>query len=658
MRNPLRGLFQTKSIGIHRIEGLSGFEHLTDVNNLNSYKDSLYLYIGVSMIMKRVAGIPLELYKIKNRKGDVTEVFDHPLLDVLSNPNSFQSAREFWELSVSHYLLSGDCFWLLERNGTKIEQMVVLRPDYVEVALSADGKTIVGYDYRHHTVQRFKPEDVLHIRNTDPTNPLRGVGVVRPARSRILTEIEATAYQASFFKNQGRPDFAVFADADVDEEKAADFRMRWKAVFGGKNAGSVGIFGRNVKSVQELNKTPKEMDFIASQHFLRDDILAALRIPKAMVTSDDVNLANAKEAYRVFLQEAVTPVFEAFLDVINTKLVPTVDQSVFFDFTDPAPVDREMLLKETSQLKRDGIITANEARAMYNYDALEGGDALSASPQAIQALAETAKQFIRKRPLLAKKLDAMEKMADLIISSEPKRQLNSIFPDQKSKEAYGKAYNDRIDRKAEVVKEALDTFHEGMLKRILQNELSPTTFMDLIGEKSLAKALFGPIMEKLYKEAGQEALDGLFRKSGEHFFTDAVLLAAIDGRVGFFTNSIVDTTFEVLKAKIADGIKEGHGIEKIGRSLRDYFEDMTVKRARTIAQTETSFVLSKATNDAYQQSAVVTGKEWLTVGDEKVRPEHADNNGKIVPKGATFPNGESHPGDHSVNCRCVLLPAI
>lgn len=659
MRNPFKGLFQTKSIAIHKVDTFKGFEHFADISSLNSYKDSLYLYIGVSMIMKRVAGIPFELYKIKNKKGDVAEVFDHPLLQLLNTPNAFQSGREFMELSVSYYLLSGDCFWLLDRKGSKIEQVMALRPDYVEVVLSNDGKSIIGYDYRAKNLQRFAPEDIIHIRNTDPTNPLRGVGVVRPARSRILTEIEATAYQASFFKNQGRPDFAVFADSDVDEEQGNDFRARWKAVFGGKNAGSVGIFGRNVKSVQELNKTPKEMDFIASQHFLRDDILSALRIPKAMVTSDDVNLANAKEAYRVFLQEAVTPVFEAFLDVINNKLVPAVDESVFFDFTDPTPVDREMLLKETKELKTSGIITANEARALYNYDALEGGDELSAQTQNMQALAETAKQFIRKRPLLAKKLEATEAMANVILNSQPKRQLNSIFPDQKSKLSYAKAVNDRADRKADKVKESVDAFHEGMLKRILDTDLDVSGFMDPQAEKKTAKDLFTPIMIKLYTESGQEALDALFRKAGgEHFFADAVLLAAIEGRVEFFTASIVDTTYEVIKSQIIEGVKEGYGVDKIAKNIQDYFADMTQKRAKTIAQTETNFVLSKSTNDAYAQSSVVTGKEWLTVGDDKVRPEHVENNGKIVAKGQAFPSGEQYPAEHSVGCRCVLLPTV
>lgn len=660
MPNLIKRLFRTKSVGTTITTLLNGFEHSTDIRSLNAYKDSLYLYIGVSMIAKRVAGIPLELYKIKNKKGDVTEVFDHPLLQLFNTPNELETQMEFWELSVTYYLLSGDCFWYLDRTGSGIAQMVALRPDYVEIILSPDGKRIVAYEYRVNTIQRFRPEDVLHIKNIDPTNPLRGSGVVRPASSRIATETEATRYQANFFKNQGRPDMAVFTNSTVTEEAAEDFRRRWKSVFGGKNNGSVGVFGNNVTSVEELNKTPKEMDFIETQKFLRMDILSALHIPEEMVSSDGSNRATSKEAYKMYLQEAVIPVLKAFLNIINNKLVPQMDQALFFKFTDPTPVDRELKLKETTELKKVGIITANEGRALYDYDVMEGGDELSSagSNNARIEVQEEAKQFLRKRPLLVKKLEAMEKVAALAELSAPKREMNSIFATKAMKDAYAKAYNNKVDRKAETVKEALDAFHDGMLTRVLATDLSANAFMDAQSEKIAAKGIFTPIMVKLYKDGGQDALDALFKKSDTNFFADAVLLAAIEGRVNFFTNSIVDTTFEVLKSKIVAGVQAGQGVEEIGRSIRDYFTDMSVKRAKTIAQTETGFVLSKATNDAYQQSSVVTGKEWLTVGDDRVRDEHVENNGVIVAKGGAFPSGEAYPAEHSVNCRCVLLPAV
>jgi HK97 family phage portal protein len=671
MPNLIKRLFRGRTKNLALLTGVnqtfSGFDNAADIQNIGSYKDSLYLYIAVSKISKRAAGIPLELYRIKNKRGDVVEVFDHPILSLLGTPNPFETQRQFLELAFTYYLLSGDCFIYTHRENGRITQLLSLRPDHVQIVLSPDQTTILSYEYNHGTVVRFRPEDILHIRNIDPINPLRGVGVVRPASSRILTEQEATKYQAKFFKNQGRPDMAVFADQVVDEEAGHTFRAKWKSIFGRGEGGQVAVFGSNIKAVQELNKTPKEMDFIETQKFLRDDILAALHVPKAMVTSDDVNLANAKEAYRMYLQEAVVPVFEAFMDILNNRLVPQMDEAVFFAFTDPVPVDRELKLKETTELKKGGIITANEARSMYDYPALEGGDELTNTPSPAvpsEAVKEQAKRFLRARPSLVRKLAAIEEIVNLTLMTQPKRSMSSIFATKALKEGYAKAYNEKADRKADVFKEAIDAFHKGMLERILATDLTPGLFMDVIGEKSLAKATFTPIMVKMYKESGQEALDALFRKADDQFFTNEELLASMEGRAAFFTGSIIDTTYEVLKSKIVDGVANGDGIDKIGRSIRDYFDDMTVKRAKTIARTETGFILSKATNDAYNQSAVVVGKEWINVGDDNVRDDHKDvasgglNGGVIVAKGEAFPNGEHYPAEHSISCRCVLGPAV
>jgi SPP1 gp7 family putative phage head morphogenesis protein len=259
-----------------------------------------------------------------------------------------------------------------------------------------------------------------------------------------------------------------------------------------------------------------------------------------------------------------------------------------------------------------------------------------------------------------KKLDAIEALANLqlTLSTAPKREMNSVFATREQKEAYARAYIKSAEKKAEKVKDAIDDVHKAMEKRVLDSDLTVNNFMDVQREKKLAKDALTPIMVKLYTEGGQEALNALAQKSAEHFFADAVLLSAIEGRVEFFTDSIMDTTFEILKSKIVDGVKNGDGVDVIAKTIRDYFDDMSKGRAKTIAQTETNFVLSKSTNDAYAQSSIVTGKEWLTVGDDKVREEHVENDGVIVGKGEAFPSGEMYPAEHSVNCRCALLPTV
>jgi len=44
---------------------------------------------------RKVASIPVKLFMIKNSKGDVAEIFSHPLLDLIYKPNPFQTKSEF-----------------------------------------------------------------------------------------------------------------------------------------------------------------------------------------------------------------------------------------------------------------------------------------------------------------------------------------------------------------------------------------------------------------------------------------------------------------------------------------------------------------------------------------------------------------------------------
>lgn len=670
--------FKQKTLSLANSNVFNGFENSLDSGNLQTYKDSLYLYIGVSMISKRVAGIELDLFEVTNSKGEIEEVNNHEILDLMNRPNKLQTRREFWELSVTYYLLAGESFWYLDRgeNGKKINRIYTLRPDHMEIKLSTDGRDIIAYEYGEFANRIIiRPEDILHFKNIDPTNQLRGVGVVRPASSRIATEKEASKYQANFFKNQGRPDVAIFLDREITSEQSAEARESWKKIYGHGNGGQAGFFGADVKELKELNVTPKEMDFIASQNFLRDDILASLHIPKAMVTSDDVNLANAKEANIMYLTEAVIPVLETFLDIINNKFLDTVDNNqLFFNYESPVPKDREMLLKELTQLTGK-VYTQNEARELVGLPAMEGADSLQdvslVQAGRTQEAEKQARRILKRRPLLAKTLRATEAVAQVLLDSkvnDTPRNMNSIFPTHESKQAYAKAFNDKVDTKAKTFGDILDDFHKGLEERILKfgkDGFDPETFMQVEQEKGNALRDFKPFMQKFYSDEAQKVLDSLFDKTqkeaipqAEEFLITEDMKSTIDIRAEFFINSMLDTTYKDLQKTIIAGLSEGNSTQIIGQSIRSKFADISVARGKTIARTETSWLLSSSSNDAFQQSNVVTGKEWISVGDMNVRDSHKENNGEIVSKGGVFPSGEAFPGQNTINCRCVLAPAV
>lgn len=667
---------------------MNGFENWYDALNLNTYKESIYLFIGISMIRETVSGIPLDMYRIKNNDGEVEGVMDNEVIDLLERPNSHQTRKEFWKLSVAYYLLAGEAFWYLERNGDEGSvptAMANMRPDNVEIVFNTDRDDILFYKFQQvdGTFTKIAPENVLHFKNIDPTNPARGVGVIRPATQRIITEREASKHQSKTFENFGRPDIAVMTKADIDEDTQEQMRQRWQKIYGKNKGSAAGFFGEDVTDLKLLNVSPQEMNFIESQNFLRDDILATLRIPKQMI-DPDVNYNNSKVAEAHYVNHACLPVLDVFKDVINNKFLADVDEDKFLEYENPVNVDREQEVKEVIDLKKAGIITVNEARASIGYDEVEDGDVREQQSNPLQELSlkrkrqlrRKAKQILKKRRTLQRKFKAIDAMAELNrvkalhSINQANKSLNRgrspVFNTPELRERYIKAFNSKIDKKAEGFKDALDVYYNGLASRVIkmQEDLGMNTqqIFDPVVEIPEARSIFEPLMHEMFIRAGrttmEEIANGFQNKAAEDFSTPSEMLRQLDRRAEFFITSMLDTDFDRLKALILAGMEEGISVPELARRIRDYFDDVSLNRAKTIARTETGRLVSQATEEAYKQSEVVTGKEWLSAEDDRVRPEHVENNGVIVATDGTFPNGERYPGDNSINCRCALAPAV
>jgi len=86
------------------------------------------------------------------------------------------------------------------------------------------------------------------------------------------------------------------------------------------------------------------------------------------------------------------------------------------------------------------------------------------------------------------------------------------------------------------------------------------------------------------------------------------------------------------------------------------FGDISQNRATLIARTESTFANNAGFQEAYAESKVVNGKEWISARDSRVRAEHAKLDGVIVGAHDRFPNGLHYPQEP--NCRCVIAPAL
>jgi hypothetical protein len=99
---------------------------------------------------------------------------------------------------------------------------------------------------------------------------------------------------------------------------------------------------------------------------------------------------------------------------------------------------------------------------------------------------------------------------------------------------------------------------------------------------------------------------------------------------------------------------------QIDKAVDAYRKKFIAWHSDTVARTATLDALKKGQALAWQDAVdrgIVSGdrlfKVWITVGDDRVRDEHAAVNGESVPYNATYSTGEFTPGSSTFNCRCL-----
>lgn len=130
----------------------------------------------------------------------------------------------------------------------------------------------------------------------------------------------------------------------------------------------------------------------------------------------------------------------------------------------------------------------------------------------------------------------------------------------------------------------------------------------------------------------------------------AAMAAATQANVELIT-SIPSQYLEKVGNAVMDNFVEGTRWEDLAKAIEQVGE-VTESRAKLIARDQTS-KMNGAFNEERQTSLGIDQYIWQTSGDERVREEHAANDGQLFDWDK--PPATGHPGE-DINCRCVAIP--
>ena len=649
-----------------------------------AYKSGAFLYRCVDVRANAISALPWAIYR-----GE-TELASNDA-DMLPEELAFMGdiVTLLYRTEVA-LCLDSRAYWLKLRNRVRLLNLQWLDPSTMEPVWTPQGIGAFKRKANANTTQ-LPAGDVVYIwlKGTSETEPR--IAPARAALNAANVLISMDAFVKAFFDRGAIKGTILQVEGNPPKAEKEKLRDWWKRTFGGgsRTAWEAEVVSSAVtpivigEGVAELGNSPLTVE-------KREDIATAMGVPHSLVLSNASNFATSEADRLNFYDQTVLPSATLIQKQVNEQLFMPL--GLRFEFLpDSLPVyqaDEQKQATAFASYVGAGIKPSIVAQmlAMELPEGIEFDD-LDPEPQPVELVAEagnapTAQQREEeearfKRWATKRKAPDVSAFKSDILSDAEKEALLGMgaipfeFPDGTlTPDAY-KALRlqlDPDDDEAEAtIRAALELRTEREIYRSFEE------WLDQMLREGMTTAEVMAVTANIVMP--QRAKDALIRALIDS--VDLGVIVAIDqlGSIGFdytlvntaardwarqygaqLVTRIEETTRRAINEAVGRWVDNGEPLSSLVGDLRQM--GFSRRRARLIAQTETTTAYNQANVESYRASGVVAQEEWRTVRDERVCKICGPLHGKRVSLGGLFdgryrPGTGSHPG-----CRCWTVPIV
>lgn len=331
-----------------------------------------------------MAKLPVHVYQ-SLPGGGRRIVTNHPLERLLRRPNAWQTRFEFIEQMESAYLLRGNAYAVILRDGRGYPtDLIPINPDRVVLFQAIDGSLFYQVSRRGphdmavlRNVPLMVPEaDILHLRWIS-LDSLTGLSRIRYARDSIGLSLSQQEHAARLAGNGARPGGILTTDEKLGPEAVENLKKTWAEFQGSENAGKTAVLEQGFKW-QALGMTSVDAEFLESRKFQIAEIARCFEVPLHKLGVQGAGPGSSWEAAEQnYVNGPVTSDAERWEAKLDAVFGLAEDNS-FVEF------DLNKLLRASIQVRlnalRTGIMgmiyTVNEARRAEGLPDIEGGDVI------------------------------------------------------------------------------------------------------------------------------------------------------------------------------------------------------------------------------------------------------------------------------------------
>lgn len=281
------------------------------------------------------------LLKQSETQGNLQEIEEHPLLDLLFLGNNQLLGKVVFQLTQQHLDLVGEAFWLFERDGLGVPVNIwPLPPDWIR---NIPAK---GFPFYHIKIGASEFDipmsEILPFIDPDPLDPYgRGTGIAKSLADELETDEYAAKHLKNFFYNRARPDLIIYGDnlsptdtKRLEERWTEKHRSFW-------NAFKPHFLNRKVE-IKELGMTFEQLQMVEIRKHERDTIIQVYGFPPEKFGIVNESKRSTIAAADVFWrQDVLMPRLEFLRAIMQQHLVPMYDSRLILDFEMPEVNDAE-----------------------------------------------------------------------------------------------------------------------------------------------------------------------------------------------------------------------------------------------------------------------------------------------------------------------------
>jgi HK97 family phage portal protein len=594
----------------------------------------------VDFLGRNIASLGLHQFK-RVSDTDRERITDSGLIQLLNKPNPGTTRYRLLDALVRDYGIYDRAYWL-KMNGAGGRYLLRLPPSMV----TPKGESWLwpeAFEFHGSKGKKTFPADqVVHFRGYSPDGDLGGQPPIEALRRVLAEEYEAGRMRENTLRNGARVSGYLErpVGAPAWSDTAADrFRNSWRSQYAGHGpqAGGTPILEDGMKFVA-ASQTAEQLQYVEARKLTREEVAAAFFIPPTMVgVMDSATFSNIREQHKHLYQDTLGPWLSMIVEELALQLIP--------DFPDAADTYLEFNMAEklrgSFEEQADQIqasvggpwMTRNEARALSNLPAIDGGDELIIPLNVIEGGQASPQDSAPDTGQLAGP-DPARKAGTARTKDAPE-------PDDGQRAAAVELFTDFFKRQGSAVLSAIgsgssDWWDGERWDRELTEDIN-----------GLALAVSADL-----GAAQAEALG--FDRDGYDVERTAAFLAAVSSSRAEWVNK---ATRDRLAAVMDDDSEDSADPASV-------FDEAESQRAGAAGDTLLTTVAGFALVEAGKQLASDRAVKTWRVTSANPRESHMAMDGETVPIDGEFSNGLNWPGDpvngpdEVAGCQCTVDVSI